>query len=75
MPTASARPPNVIILIVSPRAENRIIDANIESGIETVIISVLRQLPTNSKIISPVNTAANTPSRITSSMAAFTKSD
>jgi hypothetical protein len=41
------------------------IEARIDSGIDTAMISVLRQLPRNSRIISPVSAAAMTPSRIT----------
>ena len=36
------------------------IEARIDSGIEIVMISVLRQLPRNSRIMSPVSAAAIT---------------
>ena len=52
MPTASARPPRVMMLIVSPSALSTIIEARIDSGIEIAMISVLRQLPRKSRIIS-----------------------
>ena len=65
MPTASARPPSVMTLIVSPARRAAVIEARIASGIEIVMISVERQLPRKSRIISPVSAAAMTPSRIT----------
>ena len=55
MPTASARPPSVIMLSVWPSAENTMTDTRIESGIETTMTSVERQEPRNSRIISPVS--------------------
>ena len=75
MPTASARPPSVMMLIVSPSALSTMIDARIESGIETAMISVLRQLPRNSRIISAVRQAAIDASRSTPSIEARTKTD
>ena len=53
MPTASARPPRVMMLMVSPSADRQQIEARIDSGIEIVMISVLRQLPRNSRINKP----------------------
>ena len=58
MPTASARPPRVIMLMVSPIADNVAIEARIASGIEIVMISVERQLPRKTRIIRPVSAAA-----------------
>ena len=55
MPTASAKPPSVMTLIVSPSADRKASDARTDSGIDTVMISVERQLPRNSRIISPVS--------------------
>ncbi len=52
MPTASASPPSVMMLMVSPSRLSTMIDVRIESGIETAMISVLRQLPRKSRIIS-----------------------
>jgi hypothetical protein len=49
IPTASARPPSVMMLMVSPIALRTMIDVRIERGIETAMISVLRQLPKNIK--------------------------
>ena len=51
MPTASARPPSVMMLIVSPSAPSAMTDARIDSGIETAMITVLRQSPRKSRII------------------------
>ena len=45
MPTASARPPSVMMLMVSCSALSTMIETRIESGIEMAMISVLRQLP------------------------------
>ena len=76
MPTASARPPSVITLMVWPSsAQDDQIDVRIDSGIEMQTISVLRQLPRNSRIIRPVSTAAISVSRTTPPMAARTNSD
>ena len=63
MPTASARPPRVMMLIVSPNADSSAIAARIDSGIEIAMIRVERQLPRNSRIIRLVSTAAMTASR------------
>ena len=65
MPTASARPPSVITLIVWPSRLRMQSDVRIESGIEMQTISVLRQLPRNSRIIRPVRPAAISASRTT----------
>ena len=75
MPTASARPPSVMMLMVSPSADRQMIEASIDSGIEIVMISVLRQVPRNSRIMSAVSAAAITPSRTTPLIAARTNSD
>ena len=64
-----------MILIVSPRKLRTMIDVRIDSGIETAIITVLRQLPRKIRIIKPVRQAAMTASRITPLMAARTKMD
>jgi hypothetical protein len=54
MPTASAMPPSVITLMVWPiRAEDDQ-RTRIESGMEMQTMTVLRQLPRNSRIINPV---------------------
>ena len=43
-PTASARPPSVMMLIVSPSALSRSREVRMDSGMEMQMISVLRQL-------------------------------
>ena len=65
MPTASARPPSVMMLIVSPSALSTMIEQRIDSGIDMAMISVLRQLPRKTRIISAVRQAAITASRRT----------
>ena len=75
MPTASARPPRVMMLSVSPIADSAPIAPRIDSGIEVVTIRVERQLPRNSRIIRLVSAAAITPSRITPWIEARTKID
>ena len=75
IPTAKARPPSVMTLIVSPSAESAVSEARMARGIETVMISVDRQLPKKRRIIKPVSTAAITPSVMTPVTADLTKSD
>ena len=75
MPTASARPPSVITLIVCPNRLRTISEVRIESGIEMQTISVERQLPRNSRIIRPVRPAAIAASRTTPLIAALTNTD
>ena len=75
MPTASARPPNVITLMVWPIKFRMISEVKMDSGIEMQTITVLRQLPRNSRIINPVSTAAVTASFTTPLMDARTNSD
>ena len=70
MPTASARPPRVMMLMVSPRKLSTMTEVRIDSGIETAMISVLRQLPRKSRIIRAVRQAAMIASRITPVIAA-----
>ena len=65
MPTASARPPSVIVLMVSPRKWSTAIDVRIESGIEIMTMRVDRHDPRNSRIISAVSPAAIAPSLTT----------
>jgi len=50
--TASARPPSVIMLIVSCNKLSIITDVRMESGIEIAMMTVLRQLPRKIRIIS-----------------------
>ena len=75
MPTASARPPSVMMLSVSPNIDSSAIAPSTESGIEIAMISVERQLPRNSRIIRLVSAAAMMPSSATPLIAARTNSD
>jgi len=59
-------------LIVSPSRESVVTEARIASGIDTVMIRVERQLPRNSRIITPVSAAAIAPSRTTPETALVT---
>ena len=65
IPTASERPPKVIILSVCPKNFKVIMEQRIDKGMETQTIKVLRQLPKNNKIIVAVRQAAIAPSVIT----------
>ncbi len=65
MPTASARPPSVIVFSVSPRKYSTTSDDRIASGIEIITTSVDRQEPRKIRIISAVRPAAIAPSRST----------
>ena len=75
MPTASASPPRVMMLIVSPSSESMISETRMESGMETAMIRVERQLPRKTRIMKPVRQAAMTASRTTPVMAPRTKID
>ena len=75
IPTASARPPRVMMLMVSPRALITQIETRIDSGIEIAMMIVLRQLPRNSRIMAAVRQAAIIASRTTPLTAARTKID
>ena len=75
MPTASARPPSVITLIVSPVAARSATEVRIASGIEIIMMTVERQLPRKIRIISPVSAAATAPSKMTDDTAAVTNLD
>ena len=75
MPTASARPPRVMMLSVSPNRASRAIEPRMASGIEVAMMMVERQLPRNSRIIRLVSTAATTASKATPVTALSTNSD
>src|SRR5271163_442066 len=60
MPTASAKPPSDITLIVSPRWEKAVTEKRTASGIEVHTIRVLRQLPRKTRIMMAVSKAAVT---------------
>ena len=63
------------MFMVWPMADRAATAARMASGIDTAMITVERQLPRNSRIITLVSAAAMTPSRTTPSMAPFTNSD
>ncbi len=65
MPTASASPPRVMMLIVSPMAASSRMEQKMESGIEIAMTMVGRQSPRKSRIITAVSKAASSASRIT----------
>ena len=75
IPTASARPPSVMRLIVSPSALNAAMEQSTASGMDSAMMNVLRHEPRNSRIIAAVNAAAMMPSFKTPLMAARTNSD
>jgi hypothetical protein len=75
MPTARARPPSVMMLMVSPSALSTMMDVRIDSGIETAMMIVLRQLPRKTRIMIAVRHAAITASRTTPEMDARTNTD
>src|SRR5258708_669486 len=75
MPTARARPPSVMMLMVSLRALRMTMEVRMDRGIETAMITVLRQLPMKSRIINPVRAPAITPSRTTPLIALRTNTD
>jgi len=75
MPTASAMPPSVMVLSVSPMKNRMTIDVRIESGIEIRTIKVDRHEPRNNRIMSPVSPAAIPPSRRTPAIDAVTSFD
>ncbi len=64
-----------MMLIVSPSALRVMMEQRIDSGIDTAMISVLRQLPRNTRIMSAVRHAAISASRSTPAIDAFTNSD
>ena len=75
MPTASASPPSVMTLMVSPSQDSNVTENRIDSGIEMMMMIVERQLPRNSRIITPTRAAASTASRRTPNTAALTNTD
>ena len=75
MPTASAKPPRVIRLIVSPSALRTASELNTDSGIDSAMMTVLRQEPMKTRIINAVRAAAIAASFTTPLIAARTKMD
>ena len=59
IPTANAKPPSVIRLIVCPVKFKPIIEVKIASGMEIMTMIILRQLPRNTRIIKDTNMEAN----------------
>ena len=75
MPTARARPPNVMMFRVSPASASMAMAARMASGIEVAMMTVERQVPRNSRIIRLVSRAAITASETTPPMAFSTNRD
>ena len=73
MPTASARPPRVMTLMVWPSQDRASTEHRMESGIEVATISVERHEPRNSSTVMPVRNAAVTISCTTSNTLSRTK--
>jgi len=65
----------VMMLMVSPRAERMMSELRMESGMETAMMMVERQLPRKMRIMAPVRQAAMRASRTTPLMAPRTKMD
>src|SRR5882762_1441733 len=65
IPMASASPLRVMTLSVCPSAASPMIEHSTASGIEVAMMSVLRQLPRKSRIMSAVRQAAISASRMT----------
>src|SRR6266480_507547 len=72
IPTESASPPKVMILMVWPRALRQRMLTRMDKGIEMAMISVLLQFPRNSRIMMAVRQAAMIASRMTPWMEART---
>ena len=75
MPTASAKPPSVITLMLCPSAARHMIDTRMDNGMDVATTNVLRQLPRKSRIIAAVRSAAMIASRSTPRSDARTYSD
>ena len=75
IPTARAKPPSVMMLIVCPIALSTMIEVRIARGIEVAMITVLRQLPRNVRIMKAVRHAAISVSLTTPLIALRTKID
>ena len=75
MPTAKANPPSVMMLMVSPIALSTMIDVRMANGIEVAMMTVLRQLPRNVRIMNAVRHAAMSVSLTTPLIAPRTKID
>ncbi len=71
-PTASARPPRVMMLTVWPVSQSQMTAASSANGMVATTIRALRQSRRNSSTISPVSSAPSSPSRIRPWMALTT---
>ena len=65
MPTASARPPSVITLIVCPAPQSAITAASNANGMVTTTMPALRLSRRNTSTINPVKSAPSAASRNT----------
>ena len=74
-PIARARPPSVIRLMLLPVRNNPMMPANTASGIVAETITVLRQLPRNTRISTETRIEEMIASRTTFSTAARTNTD
>src|SRR5258708_8059685 len=74
-PTASAKPPRLIVLMVWPKALKTAIEAKMDNGIEIAMITVLRQSPKKIRIMTAVSRAAIAASRTTPSIESVTNTD
>src|SRR5215472_8324857 len=75
IPTASARPPSVIVLIVCPAPHNATTAVSNANGIVVTTMAELRTSLRKSNTISPVSNAPRTPSRTKDESAFFTYVD
>ena len=75
MPTASARPPSVMTLMVWPAPHSAITAASSANGIVTTTMPALRQSRRNTSTISPVSSAPSAASRSTACSDAETLRD
>ena len=74
-PTASARPPSVIMFIVCPAAQSRITAPSSAKGMLATTISAERQSRRKISTINPVSSAPSTPSVTRPRMALVTSGD
>ena len=72
MPTASARPPRVMMLMVCLVIQSATTALSSESGMLITTMKALRQSRRNSRIIKPVSTAPRAPSSVRPPMARVT---
>ena len=75
IPIASASPPSVMMLMVSPLKLRPMIEVKIAKGIDVHTMITLRQLPRNTRIINETRTEERMASRTTPRIAALTNTD